>query len=409
MNLKRSLNSFAIASVLALAGCGSDLYPRETNPMTTVDPITDMGVAIQSVYGTITWWTIAIAVLVGLLMGYILLAFRDRGQQENPKQIHGNPAMEIGWTLLPVVIVIFILVPTVTTIFKLGDAAPADNVEVKVIGKRWWWEFRYVPDGDLVKEEIVTANQLHLPANKTASLLISSDSVIHSFWAPRLGGKRDAVPGRTNRMWFTLLPPCGGSVEGPCSDEQPADGKPLVYGGECAEFCGESHAQMKFDVVLHTEADFRKWAQGFAEPKEPTEAMAKAGKELFGELGCGGCHAIKGHDRAKGIIGPNLTNYGERIRISASGHMRSDEKLKAWIANPDNIKPGATMVNNISRGPAGANDGMNVVAMNPALDTDDDGLPNFTDEQLDQLVAYLNALQIDGIDVPMPEHHAQNR
>ncbi len=408
MNWNRTLPLLAIASAALLAGCGSDLYPAATNPVTTVDPITDMGVAIQGVYGQITWWILGIAVLVGALMAYILVVFRDRGQTENPKQIHGNPALEIGWTLLPVVIVILILVPTVRTIFELGDAAPADKVEVEVVGKRWWWEFRYIPDGDLIKKPIVTANQLHLPANKTASLLITSESVIHSFWAPRLGGKRDAVPGRTNRMWFTLLPPCDSGAQ-PCSPEQPADGKPLVYDGECAEFCGESHAQMKFDVVLHTEDDFRTWAQGMIEPAEPEDALAKAGKEAFGELGCGGCHAITGHDRANGIIGPNLTNYGERIRLGASGHMKNDEKLAQWIVNPDELKPGVTMNSNISRGPKGANDGMNVVAMMPSLDTDNDGYPNFTDEQLDQLVAYLNALQIDGIDVPVPEHHAKNQ
>ena len=394
MKFSTPLQTIAIAAMLGLAGCGSDLYPYETNPMTTVDPITDLGVAIQDVYAIITWWTLGVAVVVGAIMVYVLVAFRDKGGNENPSQIHGNPAMEIGWTLVPVVIVIFIIVPTVRTIFQLGAAAPDDSVTVEVVGKRWWWEFRYVPDGDLVTDKIVTANQLHLPANKTASLLIQSESVIHSFWAPRLGGKRDAVPGRTNRLWFTLLPPCGQVADGEaCSDEQPTDEAPLRYQGECAEFCGESHAQMKFDVILHTESDFRRWARTMLEPSEPADAQAKAGKELFGELGCGGCHAITNHPRAKGIIGPNLTNFGMRHRLGASGYDNTAENLKVWIADPDAIKPGATMVTNISRGPQGANDGMNVVSMNPALDTDGDGLPNFTDDQLDKLVAYLHALK----------------
>jgi len=398
VNLRKHLTTLAMVSLFGLTACGSDLWPSETNPMTTVDPISDMGVAIQSVYGTITWWTIGIAIVVGALYAYVLVAFRDRGQKEQPKQIHGNPAMEIGWTLAPVVIVILILVPTVRTIFVLGDAAPADKVEVKVIGKRWWWEFRYVPDGDLVKEEIVTANQLHLPANKTASFLITSDSVIHSFWVPRLGGKRDAVPGRTNRLWFTLLPDCAtveGGVEGQtCTSEQPKDGEPLHFMGECAEFCGESHAQMKFDVLLHTEKDFRAWVDAMQNPTEPSDAQAKAGKELFGELGCGGCHAIEGHKRARGIIGPNLTNFGMRHRIAAGIVDNTPENLKSWIANPDRIKPGATMRTNISRGPEGANDGMNVpVVPGKSDDTDNDGYPNFSDDQLDKLVAYLQSLK----------------
>lgn len=392
MKLNSTLSVLAVVATLALAACGTDLYPHETNPMTTVDPITDMGHSIQALYATITYWTVGIGIVVLALLGYILFAYRDRGQSEQPKQIHGNPAMEIGWTMAPVIVVIFIIVPTVRTVFELGDAAPDDKVEIKVIGKRWWWEFRYVPDGDLIKQEVVTANQLHLPANKTASFLVTSDSVIHSFWVPRLGGKRDAVPGRTNRMWWTLSPPCS-SGETPCTDEQPTDGNPLTYLGECAEFCGESHAQMKFDVVLETEGDFRKWVESMGAPSEPSEPMAKAGKELFGELGCGGCHAIEGHPRAQGIIGPNLTNFGMRNRLGAGVVENSAEHLKTWIVNPDLLKPGATMNTNISRGPKGANDGMNVVAMNPALDTDGDGYPNFTDDQLDKLVAYLHALK----------------
>lgn len=394
MNFTRSFNAALISLALLTAGCGSDIYPADKNPLTTVDPITDFGMAIQHVYGSITWWVSIIGVLVLLLMGYILVRFRDRGGSEKPQQIHGNLTMEIGWTLLPVVIVIFILVPTVRTIFVLGDAAPDDKVEIKVVGKRWWWEFRYVPDGDLIPSEVVTANQLHLPADKTASLLISSDSVIHSFWAPRLGGKRDAVPGRTNRMWWKLLPPCDQVASGEdCSPEQPTDSEPLRYFGECAEFCGESHAQMKFDIIIHTNSDFRDWVGRMLDPADPTDPMASQGKELFGELGCGACHAIKGHSSANGLRGPDLTNYGLRNRLAATGNEISEDLLKQWIHKPDTIKPGATMVTNKSRGPRGANDGMNVVQMNPSLDQDGDGYPDFTDEQLDKLVAYLLALK----------------
>lgn len=399
MNLRKHLETLAVIGLtLGLAACGSDIWNFEANPMTTVDPITDMGVAIQSVYYQITVWTLGIAVLVGAIYAYVLVRYRDQGQKEQPKQIHGNPALEIGWTLAPVVIVVLILVPTVRTIFELGDAAPEDKVEVKVIGKRWWWEFRYVPNGDTVKDEIVTANQLHLPANKTASMLVTSDSVIHSFWVPRLGGKRDAVPGRTNRLWFTLLPDCStveGAVPGDnCSEEQPKDGEPLHYMGECAEFCGESHAQMKFDVVLHTENDFRDWADSMTEPVEPSDEMAKAGHELFGELGCGGCHAIEGHPRAKGIIGPSLTRFGERSRLGAGVAENTPENLKTWIANPDALKPGATGRFNLSRGPEGANDGMNPpIIPGVADDPDGDNYPNYSDDQLDKLVAYLQSLK----------------
>ncbi len=386
------------AAALGLTACGSDLFPAESNPMTTVAPITDMGVAIQSVYGTITWITIVIGVLVLALSAYVLVVYRDKGQTENPEQVHGNPTLEIGWTLAPVVIVVMILVPTVTTIFELGDAAPEDKVEVKVIGKRWWWEFRYVPDGDMIKEEIVTANQIHLPANKTASFLITSDSVIHSFWVPRLGGKRDAVPGRTNRMWWTMMPPCStveGGIEGQtCTDTQPKDGEPLHFYGECAEFCGEQHAQMKFDVYVDTEGDFRKWADNMLNPKAPEDEKALQGKALFNELGCTACHAITGHQGAVSAKAPNLTNFGERPRIAAGVVENTHENLVAWIRNPDEIKHGSTKRANISRGPRGADDGMNVAPIaGKSDDTDEDGYPNFSEEDLDKLATYLRALK----------------
>lgn len=392
----RSLPIAAIGLALFLSGCGSDLFPAETDPLTTVDPVTDFGLAIQSVYGIITWWVVIIGIIVTILLGVVLVLFRDKGDDFKPEQIHGNLSMEIGWTLLPVVIVIFILVPTVRTVFELGDAAPDDNVEVKVIGKRWWWEFRYVPDGDMIPKEIVTANQMHLPVDKHASLLITSDSVIHSFWAPRLGGKRDAVPGRTNRMWFRMLPDCGAVEAGqPCSKERPKPGEPLRYIGECAEFCGESHAQMKFDVIIQTDDDFRAWVKSMLEPSSPTDPQALAGMEVFNEVGCNGCHAITGNPAANGVRGPDLTNFGLRHRLAATGYDVDDDidRLKLWIHKPDLIKPGASMVTNKSRGAAGANDGMNVVSLMPALDTDGDGYPNFTDEQLDKLVVYLRSLK----------------
>ncbi|TVQ89417.1 MAG: cytochrome c oxidase subunit II [Deltaproteobacteria bacterium] len=394
VNLMRSLPAAALGSVLFLGGCGSDIFPAETDPMTTVDPVTDFGLAIQDVYGPITWWVSIIGIIVLILLVAVVVVFRDKGDGSKPEQIHGNLTMEVGWTLLPVIIVIFILVPTVRTIFMLGDAAPDDNIEVKVIGKRWWWEFRYVPDGDLVTREIVTANQMHLPVDKHASLLITSDSVIHSFWAPRLGGKRDAVPGRTNRMWFRMLPDCGAVEAGqPCTNERPKPGEPVRYQGECAEFCGESHAQMKFDVIMQTNDDFRDWAKRMLEPEKPTDEVALAGMEVFNSVGCSACHAITGNPAANGNRGPDLTNFGLRHRLAATGYDVDDELLKTWIHKPDVLKPGASVVTNKSRGTVGADDGMNVVQQMPALDTDGDGYPNFSDEQLDQLVAYLRSLK----------------
>jgi len=179
--------------------------------------------------------------------------------------------------------------------------------------------------------------------------------VIHSFWTPRLGGKRDAVPGRQNRMWFTVTDPIQA-------------GSPVMYRGECAEYCGESHALMRYDVWAHETAEFDGWLEAMKTPVvASTDAKVLDGKAKFVTAGCAGCHAITGHDQAQGIRGPNLTRFGERKTLAARTEENSHENLVAWILDPNKIKPGTTMEGNRSRGPDGANDGMNVPGDDPAV------------------------------------------
>lgn len=322
--MKRSLALLVHLAVSGALLAGCSLWPAETNPFTTVDSSSDFNDAILALYGPVTWIVSVVGVLVGCLLLYTLFRFRDDGSPGNPEQIHGNTQLELGWTLIPVVIVIFIVVPTIRTIFQVADAAPEGAIEIRVIGKRWWWEFEYVESG------VVTANELHVPAGRPISLRIESDSVIHSFWVPRLGGKRDAVPGRVNRMWWTVT-------------DTVAPGETIEYRGECAEYCGESHALMRFDVIAHDEAGFEDWLEKMKSPPQIADAALRtAGEDAFKAGGCIGCHALENVEGAESRIGPNLTRVGLRRRIAAGTLPNSEDNLAAWIRDQESIKPGTS-------------------------------------------------------------------
>ncbi len=378
MNFARDAFRAASLAVVAfgLAACNRPWMDVAEYPYSTTASSTDFNEKIMSVYGPITYVVIAVFVVVFAVFFYTIFRFRDDGSPGNPEQVHGNTQLEIGWTLAPVVIVIAITVPTVRTIFEIADAAPEDALEIAVNGKRWWWEFTYIESG------VVTANEMHVPAGRPVSLLIQSDSVIHSFWTPRLGGKRDAVPGRINRMWFTVT-----------DDIQP--GSPITYRGACAEYCGEAHALMRHRVVGHEEAEFDQWLADMQEPV-PARGMAlQKGKAVFTSAGCVGCHAITGNEQAAGNKGPDLTRFGDRQMLAADTVPNTPENLKQWIRDPNSIKPGTTATANVSRGGVWANDGMNIpLDKAGGPDGGPDGIlsqEELSDEDLDALVAYLMA------------------
>ncbi len=380
----------------ALTGC--ELWPYEAGyPYTTTDPISDFGLSTHELYATITYIVSVIMVLVSILLAYTLFAFRDDGSEGNPEQIHGNTQMEIAWTLLPVAIVLSLIIPTVRTIFKTADAAPAGamddsgmvitddagkpvkpTVDIKVIGKRWWWAFEYVGT------DVVSGNHLAIPDDRPVNFLITSDTVIHSFWIPRIGGKRDAVPGRVNNIWFNL------------TEDVPA-GEVHHIRGECAEYCGEAHALMRFEVIALDGPDFDKWMGEYAEGPTSLNASVKAkGEAAFLEAGCVGCHVVRGNETANGKIGPDLTFFGDRRYLAAGvedmfpTHLEGEEQmayaretLTKWITDPNSIKPGTTKSANASR----SMDGMNI-----PKDANGDGVlteDEFPAEKVADIVEYL--------------------
>ena len=303
----------ALAVGLALAGCG-----LLDSPATTLVPRSDFGWTSHRIFIQILRWDTAIFLVVQVLLLVAVFRFRERDPKAIPRQVRGSAMLEIIWTLIPAVILTFIAFPTVSAIFRTQAAAPRDALRVKVIGHQWWWEFQYPELG------IVTASDLHLPVGRPVSLEIGSVDVIHSFWVPGLGGKRDATPGNQTRIVLT------------------AD-TPGVYYGQCAEFCGASHANMRHLAVVETPEAFQAWA---AKQKEeaaspPDGSPAAAGLQLFRTGTCVGCHTIRGV--SGGGIGPDLTHVGSRRTIAGGILPNTPENLARWVRHAPQVKPGSLM------------------------------------------------------------------
>jgi cytochrome c oxidase subunit II len=312
--------SLLLAAAVLASACGFVGWHWDT-PMTTVIPKSDFGKTIQDLFMLISWWTLGIFFLVEGALLYVCWRFRDRPGAAVPKQIHGHTPLEITWTVAFAVILLIIGIPTIRAVFRTQEAPAAtlDALRIDVAGRQWWWEFKYPG------LKIATANELHLPAGRLIDFHLAAPDVIHSFWTPQLGGKRDVVPHRVNRLVMT-------------------PDTPGEYPGQCAEYCGESHANMRFRVVVHTREEFDKWvATQQAPPVDPQGEEAQQGKALFTQLPCVGCHAVRG--LSGGAIGPDLTHFGSRKTLASAMLPNSAENLQRWLVNPQQVKPGALMPN----------------------------------------------------------------
>jgi cytochrome c oxidase subunit 2 len=361
-------------------------------------------------------WLIAGLVFIVVLGGALIISLRFRAKDEEefddiPAQIHGHNALEIGWTVLPALVLAVIGFFSVAAIFTLNEDLPEDAVEIEVIGNQWWWEYRYDVDQD-GEFDIVTANDLIIPAGEKVRLNISARDVIHSFWAPKLNGKRDAVPNRWH-PWNLQA------------------NEPGEFIGQCTEFCGLSHAEMRIKVIALERSDYDAWveAQQTDAPTYTEDDMseeAKGYRVFTGQL-CASCHLIEGvnddnfSDEGIGefnrdIMGgpgtitdpelqasrhaPNLTHLMSRTTFAGAkfnlrrdtdyctdlGETWADEPedlercldrgaLEAWLRNPPAEK---------------AMQPEPVPGRSPIR-----GMPNLelSEEQIDQLIAYLVTLK----------------
>lgn len=286
------------------------------------------------------WWLLLVLGTVTFVIVVVVLVAAFRRPEFTEDEVPDvRRWLVLGGVVLPAVGILAVLVATLGSMRAIADEAPEGALAIEIIGHQWWWEVRY-PDHD-----VVTANEVHIPAGEPVELRLTSGDVIHSFWVPALAGKMDLLPDGVN----TLV------IE---ADEA---GR---YQGRCAEFCGLQHARMELVVVAASATDFRSWLDEQAEPAaRPASAAARRGAELFSATGCAECHTIRGTG-ADGEVGPDLTHLASRSRIGAGTLPLTTDDLERWVADPHEFKSGTAM---------------------PAAD--------LSDEELDALVQYLELLR----------------
>jgi cytochrome c oxidase subunit 2 len=234
----------ALAAFGVLGACG----PSAPNSVFT--RFTETNADVTSLHQRLFFFGTVVFVLVEALLLYTIIRYRRKPGQAEPRHVHGNTTLEVLWTAIPAVILIFIAVPTVRTIFRTQAKARPGALQVEVIGHQWWWEFRYP------EYNITTANELYLPTGRTVNFALKTADVLHSFWIPALSGKRDLIANHTNFLWFT---PDSAGLAG--SDNTKVGGA-QSWNGHCAEYCGASHANMKFRTYTVTPAQFASWVEG---------------------------------------------------------------------------------------------------------------------------------------------------
>lgn len=300
---------------LALAGCA-------TTPQDILAPASPAATQTADLFNFVFWIAVVIFILVEGLLVFFVYRYQRRAANDFPEQYHGNTKLEITWTVIPALLLVVIFALTIRTMGQVGPTnPPAEGKTIRVIGHQWWWEIQY-EDG-----KVKTATDLHIPAGQVMNVELSSDNVIHSFWVPKLMGKTDLVPGHANRTWL-LTNELG------------------RYNGQCAEFCGEQHANMLFNVVVQSPADYDAWLKAQQQPAgEPAagtlEAQGKA-MVLDPKNLCIGCHTIDGTN-AVGVTGPNLTHVDSRDCLAGCLFENNHDNLVKWLSNPQAVKPGTIM------------------------------------------------------------------
>ena len=421
--------ALTVALVVLMTACGGN------HPDSIFHSRTDVNRDVDHLFKLLIYAGTAVFIFVETILVLTLIKFRKRPGQPEPEHVHGNTTLEIAWTVIPLLILIVIGIPTVRSIFKTQAKAREDALQVEVIGHQWWWEFRYpqytarTASGKL--DTLITANELYVPLGKTVNFTLKSKDVIHSFWVPALAGKRDVMPNHTNYLWYT-------------PDSATMD----AWNGACVEYCGTSHANMRFKAFTVSQADFESWAAhqlqpgdgspaltapaaptgtaatptagqvavtppvaapatpvvqaGFiAFPKEklaahsipqtplPTDLAfddnalangnAESGRKLVTSGMCIACHTVRGEPTMMGNLGPNLTHIGSRTTFGAGLYPTDARHLARWIKHSAKLKPGSTMPS------------FGVGEFDPT--TKSTLKVGFTDPQIADIVAYLISLK----------------
>lgn len=379
--------AFALGSLALLTGCDLNFWRMDGHQSTIV---VDGPVARsqRELFYVTCWVTLVIFILVGAVLAYAMIKFRAKtdadANAEPPEQGHGNPLVEIGLIAASVAALVVIAVPTLKSIMFTYDV-PAERkgeaYEITATGLQWWFKFEYPSEQIANVGTLVTSNELVIPSGRPVRINLRTMDVIHSFWVPKLGGKVDMIPNRANLLWLE------------------AD-QPGYFWGQCAEYCGDSHAVMRFRVIALGPRDFENWLEqqkqgarnvaapvaaagatatpraqfaalrnfkqneyGFTEKwsekpavapleswrdqqkPQPGEdaALIAQGRKLFQEKTCAACHAIRGHMPGGSPAYPDLTHIGSRTTIAGGLLENNREQLQRWLHDPGAVKPGNKM------------------------------------------------------------------
>jgi len=415
--------ALALGGVALLSGCDLNFW-RMDGPQSTINVDGPVARNQLEIFYVTCWVTFIIFVLVGSVLAYATIKFRARTtadeHAEPPPQGHGNPLIELGLIGASIFALVVIAVPTLKGIWFTYDVpvAEKDNAyNVTATGYQWWWRFEYPNEQIKNVGELVTANELVIPSGRPVRIDLRGADVIHSFWVPRLAGKVDMIPNRANFLWLK------------------AD-NPGYFWGQCAEYCGDSHAVMRFRVIALGPKEFNEWldqqtaparavapraqtadagqakaqfaalrtdwkrnekgwtdqfdlnpleawrAKQFPEKGEDPALIAK-GRKIFQQKNCITCHTIRGHEGI-GTTAPDLTHVGARTTIAAGLLENNSEQLARWVTHPGDVKPGNHMY-------------LGIGAMKGFVTVDADGKveTNITvnDDEAHALVAYLQSLK----------------
>lgn len=408
----------ALGALALLSGCKLDFWSMH-GPQSTIDVAGPVAKSQTDLFYVTCWVTLVLFIITGSVLAYATWKFRAKSEAdehaEPPEQGHGNPFVELGLIAGSVLALVVIAIPTLKAIWFTYDVPETDKKDQYVVtatGYQWWFKFEYPNEQIAGAGNLVTANELVVPAGRPVRVNLRSADVIHSFWIPKLAGKVDMIPNRANFLWFK------------------AD-QPGYFWGQCAEYCGDSHAVMRFRVVALGPKDFNNWLDNqLAAARSVGPAKAKAqfaahqfktswkrneygysgqldtnpfqawkdmqlpakqenaaliadGRKTFTAKTCGTCHTIRGHD-AGGITAPDLTHVGARTTIAGGLLENNLDQLRRWLHDPVTVKPGNKMYHGIG-GMAGY------------MKKDDSGklVRNITLTEQDEvaLVAYLSSLK----------------
>ena len=306
---------------------GSALAPRGDDAATIAD---------------LWWFMLVLGIAVFLVFAAALVVgLRRSARDDDGAARRASRWIVGGGVVLPLVVIAVVLGATLVAMRQVAATDDDADVTVEVIGHQYWWEVRY-PDAG-----VVAANEVHIPADTPVEITLTSADVIPSWWVPAVAGKMDLLPERTNRLVI--------------------EAEPGEYQGRCAEFCGTSHANMDFWLVVHDQGGYERWLDEQARPAaEPASAEAERGAASFTAAGCGSCHAVAGTDAAGGgeAPAPDLTHVASRLSILGGAAEATTPDLVEWISDPHSVKPGALM---------------------PGPDLDDD--------EISDVVAYLEGLE----------------